>query len=234
MHCQVDLSDHPDTRVACGLAGYTPPPLDDPYWWRDVPDNPRAIFLGSHRQLLTMLREHGGVAGTELMNRMVFAQLVSAFEAYLGDTLVNHVLDNPDAVTRLLATDRNLTQRTFRLTEIAGNANLVKDTVRDYLKGLIYHRLDSVEILFLNALRMQPWEKGAAKDMLFKAMEFRHDCVHRNGFDKNNERVSVFTQTYVQEIAQAMKDVVGRIEQRLGTASDNANDADPVSDGPHT
>jgi len=54
---------------------------------------------------------------------------------------------------------------------------------------------------------------GAKKDGLFKAIEYRHDCVHRNGYDSEGNRLEIFTKEYVQEIADIMKDLVEDIEK---------------------
>lgn len=53
--------------------------------------DPYAFFNESYREAAQVLAEHGGEAGAHLVNRMVFAQQVSALEAYLGDTLMHGV-----------------------------------------------------------------------------------------------------------------------------------------------
>jgi hypothetical protein len=39
------------------------------------------------------------------------------------------------------------------------------------------------------------------KATLFKAVILRHDCVHRNGFDKDGNELKVFTKAFVQNTA---------------------------------
>lgn len=46
-------------------------------------------------------------------------------------------------------------------------------------------------------------------------MRLRHDCVHRNGFNKDGEKLTNFTKAYVAEIADAFRKVVHRIDLAL-------------------
>jgi hypothetical protein len=50
---------------------------------------------------------------------------------------------------------------------------------------------------------------------LFKAIIYRHDCVHRNGLTTDGIRLTVFTKSYVEEIAEVMRSLVDRIEREI-------------------
>lgn len=52
-------------------------------------------------------------------------------------------------------------------------------------------------------------------DKLFVAIQHRHDCVHGNGRDKNNEKLTVFTKAYVTETAELFRSVVELIDVAL-------------------
>jgi len=45
----------------------------------------------------------------------------------------------------------------------------------------------------------------------------RHDCVHRNGFDRDGNELMVFTKAFVQDTADLIKVFVENIE-RAGRA----------------
>lgn len=89
-------------------------------------------------QAAQVLVEHGGEAGAHLINRMVFAQQVSALEAYLGDTLMRGVECDKDALQRLIETDKELLSEKVTLVEIAKNPELLKDRVKNHLRGVLY------------------------------------------------------------------------------------------------
>jgi hypothetical protein len=213
--CTVKLLDYPATNVQTSGLRY-----EDPKRWAfwddyEVPTHPFGIFLDSYRQVAELLSEHGGEKGTDLVNRMVFAQQVSAFEAYLGDTLVNQVLKSTEAIGKLLTQDKNLKGSSFTLSEISANPNLVDDSVKAYLKGVLYHRLESVDFLYKTALGISIWPDSRVKSDLFKSIAYRHDCVHRNGYDKQGHRLGVFTREYVQGISDDMKLTVENIQTQL-------------------
>jgi hypothetical protein len=52
------------------------------------------------------------------------------------------------------------------------------------------------------------------RSKLHKAIEYRHDCVHRNGIDRDGKRLEVFTRQYVQGIADDIKMLVDKIEAK--------------------
>ena len=54
------------------------------------------------------------------------------------------------------------------------------------------------------------------KTRLLKAITLRHDCVHRNGFDKDGNELIVFTRQFVKDTADLIRDFVAKIESQLG------------------
>jgi hypothetical protein len=189
--------------------------LQPPESWfdQDIPDDPRSIFMESYCQSVGVIADYGSEDGSHLINRMVFTQRVSALEAYLGDTLLNCILDKTEAMTRLLAADKSLKAQKFTLADIAANPNIVVEEVTAYLRSVLYHNFQRVDFLYWKALGVRVLE-GVDSDKLLKAAEYRH-CVHRNGMDKEGKRLTVFTKAYVEEIAVVMLSLVDRIEREI-------------------
>ncbi|WGS21011.1 MULTISPECIES: hypothetical protein [unclassified Bradyrhizobium] len=211
--CDITLDDFGNITVEAELAQYAP---DDEDWVDyDAPDNPRAVFLDSYHHTGELLAEHGG-EGAHLVNRMVFAQQVGALEAYLSDTLINLVSEDAEALKKLLASDKDLSSKKFTLAEIAAGKELVHSEVLLYLRSIVYHNIPKVRALYNIAANVDLFDLlGADKERLFKAIEYRHDCVHRNGWDSEGKRLEVFTKSYVQETADMMKVLVESIEKKL-------------------
>jgi hypothetical protein len=101
-------------------------------------------------------------------------------------------------MTRLMAEDKDLAKERFSLADIAARPDLVEQTVREYLRSILYHNLAKVDFL--------------DKDRLFQAIKYRHDCVHRNGFDAEGNELTIFTRQFVQETSDLMRDFVGKIQ----------------------
>jgi len=179
-----------------------------------LPDNPFTVFMDSYQQTCDLLTNHGSDDGTDLINRLVFSHLITALEAYLGDTLLNNALEDDGAVTRLIQEVSDLTQKKFTLKDIAADPNLVKKEVREYLRSILYHNLAKVDVIYGIALqsRILPLLVGSSKKDLFQSVLLRHDCIHRNGFDKDGAALTIFTRQFVQEKSSLIKDFVEKIE----------------------
>jgi uncharacterized C2H2 Zn-finger protein len=215
--CSLTFIDHPeDAIIAC-------PPMvrdvDDELdaWLYDTPADPYAIFNASVAEARVLLDQHGG-DGASLVNRMVFANYIGAFEAFLADTLANEVLPNEAALKRLIERDEPLRNRRFSLVQIAATPDLIKNAVRERLQSEVWHRMKRAAELYVNALGIDIRNLlGAQADRVDEAIAFRHDCVHRNGRDKDGVQLTVFTKEYVIEIgvilSQLAHDIVKAINE---------------------
>jgi hypothetical protein len=194
--------------------GRVQPPDDE---WLDhvIQNDPYRIFLDSYSQTDGLLASHGGEEGNHLINRMVFAQQVSALEAYLADTLLKAVTNRKDAMERLATGDRNLNAEKFTLADLVKNPNILAEKVTSYLRSILYHDLKKVNFLYQTALDVRILRENDDNVKLLTAITYRHDCVHRNGMDKDGNRLEVFTKAYVRESADLMRSLVDRIEREI-------------------
>jgi hypothetical protein len=222
-NCLVTLDDYPDTNVVADMAFFTPPEEDE---WEslDIPSSPYEHFTDAYHHLghlLTQVNDQGGeihipLASRSVLNRMVFTQQIGALEAYLGDTLKNGVLGSSAATELMLEGDIDLKKMTIPLAAIARNPMVVHDTVRHHLSSLIYHNLAKVEKLYRIAFGISIWPDKDVAKKLFVAVKERHDCVHRNGKDKDGNSLTQITRDYVNDILDTTLSMVIHIEGGLG------------------
>jgi hypothetical protein len=177
--------------------------------------NPYRVFMDSYHHTGDLLADHGGVRGDHLVNRMIFSQQITALEAYLGDTLLNEVMSDKEAMQRLIDKDDDLAKEKFTLSEVSNDPGLVKRKVRTHLREVMYHNLKKVDVLYNIALEVRILDQAADKARLFKAVLLRHDCVHRNGFDKEGNEIDVFTKAFVQDTADLIKAFVEGIQKAV-------------------
>jgi hypothetical protein len=173
------------------------------------------IFLDSYHHTGDLLAEHGSTDGSHLFNRLLFAQQVTALETYLGDTLFKAVINDREAMKRLVVADKNLNAMKFTLSDIAANSEIFSATVTEYIRSLVFHDLVRVDFLYRAVFGNGVLKEDIDKAKLFIAIRYRHDCVHRNGLDKTGKRLAVFTKHYVQETADLMRTFVDRIERGI-------------------
>lgn len=192
--------------------------LDGPDIWVDytLPDDPLTIFMDSYHRTGDLLADHGGDDGRNLLNRMVFSHQVTALEAYLGDTLIKEVLADKAARTRLMTEDRELAKERFSLAQIAAATDdLVETRIIEYLRSIQYHNLEKVDFLYRTIFQIPILKLAQDTTGLLKAVRLRHDCVHRNGFDKDGNELTVFTKQFVQDTADLIKEFVAEIEKQI-------------------
>jgi len=211
-HCLVEIYDHPNVKVEADDAAFATsedPEADQDWLNSSTPADPYGIFRDTCYHLEDVLAEYGeggrGVLyhSAALINRMTFAQSVSALEAYLGDTLVNAVMKRPEAMRRMVLKDAELSEQKLTLAQVLDNKESVANRVEDYLRGLLYHNLAKIEVIYKIALGAEILPDKELKARLFRAMSVRHDIVHRNGKSKDGEAVRLPS----ADVARAIADI---------------------------
>lgn len=200
-HCAVELTEYPNVRVEADDAPWPAPSPEDESWLNDdVPKEPFMVFEDAYHRLVDIIAEYGeGGRGTlphsaDVINRMVYAAIIGAMEAFLGDTLTNTVAGNKAFLDRLLKKDHELSKMSISLSEISSNPNVVLERTREHLASLIYHNLAKIGNLYrivLDGIEILPAPDLRAR--LMKAVKTRHDIVHRNGKDVDGRQVALPT-----------------------------------------
>ena len=210
--CEIRIDDHPDVHVTTEEPFYSPPDEDDGWFLRDVPEHPHDIFSESHQQLVEFLDTDIDNDGSSLINRMVFAQFVFAFEAYLGDTLINNIKGDAIAI-------ENLAKRKkcdVRLNSPkADESKSLEEKVTTYLASTPHHNVRVAYQRYKTALGVAIFEPGLEWKQLTEAMRLRHDCVHRNGRNSSGQRLEDFTNGYIRDVADLLIGIVNRIEDQI-------------------
>lgn len=76
-----------------------------------------------------------------------------------------------------------------------------------------------MDVLYNIVLGVRILNLTSNKPELFTAVRLRHDCVHRNGFDKDGIELTVFTKAFVSETADLVRGFVKSIENALRARS---------------
>ena len=212
--CTISLEDH-DLEINGDPPMYSQ--TDDYNWGEyDIPDDPYGIFVSTHDQMLELLgMEFVLPDDNQIVARMIFAQLITALEAFLGDTLMSEVLRKKDKTEAFLANNTEINKQKFSLKEIAADGGIVERHVKEYLRKILYHNLNKVHSLYRAALGVELKISENDWKHLHQAVSNRHDCVHRNGFDSEGLKNKAFTKDYVRETAKIAKRLVDKVDNDL-------------------
>lgn len=197
--------------------------IEQDYWESDYlferPVSAYNIFKISHSDVVNFTKEYGDNDGYNAMNRMIFAQSFSVFEAYLCDKLLSIVLENEENRKIFIEKHEQIKKVTFSISDMISKGNLSADeiiekTIIQTIQKTLFHNLSKTIKLF-RMYKMNIFATQEDKGLLFKAVEYRHHCVHRNGCDKDGNKLDVFTKDYNFKVAAAMLATVEKIEDYM-------------------
>ncbi|TCG05863.1 hypothetical protein BZM27_30470 [Paraburkholderia steynii] len=141
---------------------------------------------------------------------MIYAQVVTAVEAYLSGTFIRTVVNSDMLIRKLVMTDPALANRPLLLKDMFSQLEGLKLTVAKYLQDLIFHDLKKVKPMYASVLDIDFGDIG----WLFKAVLIRHDCVHRNGVSKEGEPTGV-DEPAIVELIRNCSSLVVDIDQQI-------------------
>lgn len=141
---------------------------------------------------------------------MVHAHIVSSVEAYLSSIFIEKVLSSDEYIKLLVETDPEFAKRKFTIKEIFTKQDQLKSDISQYLKDLIFHNLDKIKPMFRSVFSIDFGDT----QWLGKAIALRHHCVHRAGYDKDGNKVSITKESILELIEQSIS-LVDKVDSEL-------------------
>jgi len=185
------------------------PPEDEDY---EPAEDPHSVAKEALAHLTAMVGSSGPDNDDQFTNRLIFSGAVASLEAYLGDTLINAVIGEPIVRDSLVKNNKVLGGERATAAEIATDPDILQKRIVEKLRSYLYHNLRLVMALYKDAFKINLVPEQDRRNLLFKAMERRHDCVHRNGSNKDGVKLTDFTDDYVREVIAAIEGVVDHVE----------------------
>lgn len=112
--------------------------------------------------------------------RLIYANVIASMEAYLSKTIITLVLNNDDLFWNFV--------REFKWNNVKIDISQIKQVydemdkrVQTALAEVLYHNLSKVKNIYKDVLNISILEDRKVMDFLCKAVDIRHDIVHRNG-----------------------------------------------------
>lgn len=105
------------------------------YYWEpsEHPYDEFKVCIEGMRKL--MENDSPSIHDPQLLNRVVFCQIITGLEAYLSDTLIKYIDDNVNAQAKLYKTDKAMKAVTFKGSKVLDDPNLPKKAfIRLFMK----------------------------------------------------------------------------------------------------
>lgn len=200
VHIEAEVIDSPDQDYSDYLRDYDPP------------SNALDLYVDGVIELRDLLEKNPKEPEAGILYRMIFTQLIAIFEAFLADRLLRLVLDHEEIRNRLLDKSGMFKEMTLTLAEAVRDPDAGKKKMKSRLQSQLYHKLDEVKKLYQIALQVDIFPDEEVTATIATAITKRHDCVHRNGRDKE-DNLNHFPVKYILDVYKALDSVVRHAEE---------------------
>lgn len=198
-----------DRDVSYGVA-YYPRDEEEELDWLVESNDHLSIFHSQVRSVGQILDSSIDATARFDLLVMLHGHVVAAVESYLSSTFIHLVTNSNELIRKLVETDPAFSKQKFTLKEIFEEHERLQRTVATYLKNLIFHDLKKVKPMYRDVIDFDFGNVG----WLFNAVNIRHHCVHRAGYDKEGKTVEITTVS-IKELVSKSTDLVESIEEKV-------------------
>jgi len=166
--------------------------------WDDDYDDDYGVNIENGDQPLERLRERlneskkvltlqGDTSAQALARNLAFGSVITSLESFLWETVAYWVEDDETILVNIVTRLQAFRDQPLKLGQIFEKRETLKDDVKAYLQSLVWHQWNKVAPLFTLGLEIDIRGFQQFDDALIK----RHDIIHRSGFTKTKEKVSI-------------------------------------------
>lgn len=149
-----------------------------------------------------------------ILNRLLYANVVSLMETFLADAITNLVQNNLSLKRKLIEKVPTFSKSTITKSEAFAWFERIDKEVADYLQSdVTYHNIFTVEKLYRSVLdvRFPPPDNLADLSRIIKT---RHDIVHRNGKTVEGETI-ILSPNDVKFAIKTVSEFISHVEKQL-------------------
>lgn len=145
----------------------------------------------------------------DFLIRILYANIITAMETYLSDCFIRKIINNKKYIPKLLEFTPEFNQKEFKNLKKAYDwIENINDNIIDVLAGISFHNLTKVISMYKNILNIKfPQDLGD----IFRAIDTRHDLVHRNGKTKVGEEIFI-TKQEINNLLEQISEFIKNIE----------------------
>ncbi|MBK0098858.1 hypothetical protein IBT49_22945 [Erwinia sp. S63] len=156
-----------------------------------------------HRSCYASVQEITQLSDSQAANpslqRMCYASIITAMEAYLGDILKREIFSRPSAKQLFVSSYEPFRKQKLILSELYTRLAGIDAEIKDALDGLSLHKIETARNIFSSTLLTE--FPATSLPFLGAAVKCRHDIVHRNGKDTAGKPLQLNVHT-VDELAR--------------------------------
>jgi len=167
--------------------------------------------------------------------RLLFIHQVGALERFLSSTFRRLIDADKSAKRKFVTSTDQLSAKNIKLIEVMRDEHLVENKIANFLHSFSFHHLVKVDNMYLKTFEFSIFPNPETDINIFKnIIDLRHDCVHRNGHNKDTGELNVifrndlssFTEE-IERLANHVHDLAHKHLKSLETPSSNETDFKP-------
>jgi len=147
------------------------------------------------------------------LNRMLYANIITAMESYLSDAFKKIVLSREDKLRLFVETTKEFQHQKISLSDIFNRMDKIKQEVSDYLSGISFHNIGKVEALYKGTLGIDFPRESTRR--IHKAIAIRHDIVHRNGKNNDDGKLHEIDHEKIQSLSTEVNKFLRELDKQL-------------------
>lgn len=156
----------------------------------------------------------------QILQRMIYSNVITAMESYLSDTIKRTVLSRKAIKLRFIEKHKAFSEK-IKISEIFEYIEKIDKLVSDEIDKISFHNIVTVKNLYIDVLDCDFNHIDVSR--LIDYVSVRHDIVHRNGMKTNGDLIELsqddvtvmmdFVQSFIDGIESKM--VRSRIDSKL-------------------
>ena len=147
-------------------------------WLPQNIDDPYTALMMTLVQIEETAKRRRAKNDQPLIYRLLYVNVITALETYLGDAFAKLVFSRRDLLERFVHHSTHFREQKISLSDIFKRLPTIEADVRSLLGKTIWHRLKVAEALYSQAFGINLPKPSAN---ITKGISDRHDIVHRNG-----------------------------------------------------
>ena len=142
---------------------------------------------------------------------LLFVNAITILEAYLSDVFMSLVLKHPTLLRKFVEQDPIFKKQKATIAQLFHHMDTIPARVKDHLYVFPFHRLEKVRKMYASVLGIT-FPSGWAD--ILKAVNVRHDLVHRNGVTKEGKSI-ITSLKDVQTLMTQIESFISSIDEKV-------------------
>lgn len=145
-----------------------------------------------------------------VLDRIMYANVITVMETYLSECFTRLVIENKSFKLKLIELTPEFNTLTFNLRDAYDWLDDIDTNIIEKIQSIVFHNLDKVISMFKNVLGIKFLD-----DMgdIFRAINNRHDIIHRNGKTKDGNELRITKQDVLGLISK-VEELIEHIERQ--------------------